>query len=210
MALSSSWRCLVNRGTMGVNSLPKTVTRQRRGCDLHPGPFCAWVQHANPSATEPPRKTLIDQKIEVSGKGASVGSRGRPAVLRTWRQFYELVDWRRIAVQVYRNTGDVRSTRASQVGLLTLWRCRDWCIAAAYSPADARRRPAYIDAAPATPFIPGLKPSFSATASDCSLPFLLPDWLHGFPGLFADTSEHVGLLIFGFSVFLFLIVVSVR
>ena len=30
--------CLVNRGTMGVNSLPKTVTRQRRGCDLNPGP----------------------------------------------------------------------------------------------------------------------------------------------------------------------------
>jgi len=32
------FRCLVNRGTMGVNSLPKTVTRQRRGCDLNPGP----------------------------------------------------------------------------------------------------------------------------------------------------------------------------
>jgi len=30
--------CLVNRGTMGVNSLPKTVTRQRRYCDLNPGP----------------------------------------------------------------------------------------------------------------------------------------------------------------------------
>jgi len=30
--------CLVNRGTMGVNSWPKTVTRQRRGCDLNPGP----------------------------------------------------------------------------------------------------------------------------------------------------------------------------
>ena len=30
--------CLVNRGTMGVNSLPKTVTRQRRDCDLNPGP----------------------------------------------------------------------------------------------------------------------------------------------------------------------------
>ena len=25
--------CLVNRGTMGVNSLPKTVIRQRRGCN---------------------------------------------------------------------------------------------------------------------------------------------------------------------------------
>ena len=24
---------------MGVISLPKTVTRQRRGCDLNPGPF---------------------------------------------------------------------------------------------------------------------------------------------------------------------------
>ena len=23
---------------MGVNSLPETVTRQRRGCDLNPGP----------------------------------------------------------------------------------------------------------------------------------------------------------------------------
>ena len=32
------FRCLVNRGTMGVNSLPKTVTRQRRGGDLNPGP----------------------------------------------------------------------------------------------------------------------------------------------------------------------------
>jgi len=31
------FRCLVNRGTMRVNSLPETVTRQRRGCDLNPG-----------------------------------------------------------------------------------------------------------------------------------------------------------------------------
>jgi len=28
----------MNRGMMGVNSLPKAVTRQRRGCDLDPGP----------------------------------------------------------------------------------------------------------------------------------------------------------------------------
>jgi len=32
------FRCLVNRSTMGVNSLPKTVTRQRRDWDLNPGP----------------------------------------------------------------------------------------------------------------------------------------------------------------------------
>jgi len=33
------FHCLVNRGTMSVNSFPKTVTRQRRGCDLNPGPI---------------------------------------------------------------------------------------------------------------------------------------------------------------------------
>ena len=35
---SYQFRCLVNGGTMGVNSLPKTVIRQRRDCDLNPGP----------------------------------------------------------------------------------------------------------------------------------------------------------------------------
>jgi len=38
-------------------------------------------------------------------------------------------------------------------------------------------------------FTPGIKPSFSANPSHRSLPFLLPDWRHGFPGLFTDTSE---------------------
>jgi len=35
---------------MGVNSLPKTATRQRRDCDSNP---CS-SEHANHSATEPP------------------------------------------------------------------------------------------------------------------------------------------------------------
>ena len=30
--------CFVNRGTIDVNSLPKTVTRQHSSCDLNPGP----------------------------------------------------------------------------------------------------------------------------------------------------------------------------
>jgi len=34
---------------MGVNSLPKTASRLR----FEPGPFCAWVQRANHSATKP-------------------------------------------------------------------------------------------------------------------------------------------------------------
>jgi len=36
---ATNFCCLVNKGTMGVNSLPKTVTRQRRDCDLNPGLF---------------------------------------------------------------------------------------------------------------------------------------------------------------------------
>jgi len=39
-------------------------------------------------------------------------------------------------------------------------------------------------------FAPGLKTSLSAIPSYCRLP-LLQDWLHGFPGLSTDTSEHV-------------------
>jgi len=50
-------------------------------------------------------------------------------------------------------------------------------------------------------FIPVLKPSFFPNHSDRSLPFLLPDWLHGFHGLFTDTSEHIRF--FCFPVFLF-------
>jgi len=47
----------------------------------------------------------------------------------------------------------------------------------------------------------GVKPfSFSASPSRRSLPFLLQDWLHGFRGLFTDTSEHIR---FYFLVFLF-------
>ena len=34
---ATNFAALVNRGTMGVNGLPKTVTRQRRDCDLNPG-----------------------------------------------------------------------------------------------------------------------------------------------------------------------------
>jgi len=59
---------------------------------------------------------------------------------------------------------------------------------------------------------PGLKLSFSANPSHRSLPFLLPDWLHGFPGLFTDTSENIRFysVVFYFVVFLFSTVVVPR
>jgi len=46
---------------MGVNSLPKTVTRQRRDCDLNPGPT-----HANHSATEPPSNNRKTENGQVA------------------------------------------------------------------------------------------------------------------------------------------------
>ena len=48
------FHCLVNRGTTDVNSLPKTVTRQRRSYDMNPGPSAPESSTLNHSATEPP------------------------------------------------------------------------------------------------------------------------------------------------------------
>ena len=39
---------------MGVNSLPKTVTRQRWDCDLNPGPSAPQSSTLTTAATEPP------------------------------------------------------------------------------------------------------------------------------------------------------------
>jgi len=44
-------------------------------------------------------------------------------------------------------------------------------------------------------FITGLKPPFSANLPNHSLPFL-QDCLHGFPGLFTDTSERIRIFTF--------------
>ena len=59
-------------------------------------------------------------------------------------------------------------------------------------------------------FIPGLKPSFSANPSHCSLPFFFRiDCMYS-PRLFTVTSEHICFLLFSFFVLHFLVVGSVR
>jgi len=50
-------------------------------------------------------------------------------------------------------------------------------------------------------FIPGLNLFFSANPTHRSLLFLLHDLLRGFPGLFADTSEHSRFLLLTFFLF---------
>jgi len=50
--------CLVNRGTIGVNSLPKTVTRQRHGCNLDPGPSAPESSTLSLTSRLPSQPTL--------------------------------------------------------------------------------------------------------------------------------------------------------
>ena len=60
-------------------------------------------------------------------------------------------------------------------------------------------------------FIPGLNLPFYANPAHHSLPFLLHDLLHQFPGLFTDTSEHIRFFYFlVFSAFLVLVLGSVQ
>jgi len=59
----------VNRDTMGVNSLPKTVTRQRRGCDLNPGPS---APESSTLTTGLPRQ---DSAVFVMSDGVDLVSR---------------------------------------------------------------------------------------------------------------------------------------
>jgi len=66
---------------MGVNSLPKTVTRQRRGCDLNPG---ASAPEFSTLTTQLPNhvphirnksysaQSYIKQQLHVQYKGASI------------------------------------------------------------------------------------------------------------------------------------------
>jgi len=59
--------CLVNRGTMGVNSLPKTVTRQRRDCDLNPGPSAPESSTLTTRLPSHPQKVILHRnKYQLS------------------------------------------------------------------------------------------------------------------------------------------------
>jgi len=60
--------CLVNRGTMGVNSLPKTVTRQRHDCNLNPGPSApesSTLTTRLPNLTSPVRNIKLRYDLSV-------------------------------------------------------------------------------------------------------------------------------------------------
>ena len=47
---------------MGVNSLPKTVTRQRRGCGLNPGPT---APESSTLTTRLPRHTVYNTYVHT-------------------------------------------------------------------------------------------------------------------------------------------------
>jgi len=63
---------------MGVNSFPKTVTRQHRGCDLNPGlTVLESSTLTNHSATEPPW-------VSVNRESSTAGL---TSIVDRWRLF---------------------------------------------------------------------------------------------------------------------------
>ena len=52
---------------MGVNSLPKTVTRQRRDCDLNPGPSAPESSTLTTRLPSHPRSYLTTNRYRSSG-----------------------------------------------------------------------------------------------------------------------------------------------
>ena len=63
---------------MGVNSLPKTVTRQRRDCDLNPGPSAP--ESSTLTTRLPSHPSSYESKKQVAAMPVSGG--GRIAVVR--------------------------------------------------------------------------------------------------------------------------------
>jgi len=74
------FRCLVNRGTMGVNSLPKTVTRQRRGCDLNPGPRA-------------PESSTLTTRLPSHATTAASGPHTHTHPFNQWRINHDAMAW---------------------------------------------------------------------------------------------------------------------
>ena len=78
----------MNKGTMGVNSLPKTVTRQRRDCDLnqgHSAPVCSTLTTRLPSHPPALQQLLIicgsyrGSRVRASSSVPSCRARSRPS-----------------------------------------------------------------------------------------------------------------------------------
>ena len=70
---------------MGVNSLPKTVTRQRRDCDLNPGPSTPESSTLTARLPSHPLLTLPTQYAE-QGLYVAIRPSVRPSVCPVVRQ----------------------------------------------------------------------------------------------------------------------------
>jgi len=76
--------CLVNRGTMVVNSLPNTVTRQRRGCDVNPGLFAPESSTLTTRLPSHPGASRIQENLLAAGALPRPEAAGELAALPSW------------------------------------------------------------------------------------------------------------------------------
>ena len=71
---------------MGVNSLPKTVTRQRRGCDLNPSPSAHESSTLTLGYRATARNKVHRRKSLLSSRGARTSRHVRPVVREHGRE----------------------------------------------------------------------------------------------------------------------------
>jgi len=69
---------------MGVHSLPKTVTRQRRGCDLNPGPSAPESSMLTTRLPSHPKAIEKEEKNASGGGGYREAGLARQVALVQW------------------------------------------------------------------------------------------------------------------------------
>ena len=172
---------------MGVKRLYPTASRLR----FEPKPYCALVQHANHSATEPPI---------YNGRHYKYNKLAQPSTSSTLRitdrsfQSASSRLWNQLPASLRQPRTNLSISDSPSV------------ISGTYSICS-------IDS-PLSSFITPTLSFQAETFLFCksfprNLPFLLQNQLHGFSGLFIYTSEHVRFLLFCFSIFHFLVFGSV-
>ena len=170
---------------------------------------CGWVCKA-PSLTRHASRCLSAQVVRAAAVQSlpGAGQRSRAGHVRTSTHLpCRLLRLRRLwASSHHRSTLRHAPQRHLLPGLLTASLSVSASPTAGGDKDSGTSSIGFIDSPLSSSITPSLshsrlKPSFSANPSHCSLSFLLRDWLHGFPKLLTDTSEHIRFLLFSSSFF---------
>ena len=215
--LSSAVKCLQLQGAPDQGLCPWTLLGAPPS-DPHigAGAFLAFpfffLQETNPAKHRRQNSlTIYTKEFTELWWVASLSHRAAQMIRFFWHMTKLITETEKLQVLVVCNkTGRRLKTQARSYGqCCCLWYPPDthaWCRSWASHLCSAEIRKKFrtnLKDSPPRFFIPGLKPPLYANHSHCSLPFLLQDWLDGFPRLF------ICFLLFSFALFHFLVFGSV-